>query len=129
MSKSESDPMRLPLDAPADPVTTNTIVGDQNPNRTADLIGDTAANDHIEGGAGGDVILAVPGDDQLFGENYGDRETLIADGEVAQGINEKGDLASGDTGNDLIYGSDRNDALYEKMIRNKLFAREVFACV
>ncbi len=69
-------------------------------------------NDIIEGGAGGDVILAGPGDDQLFGENYGDSETLIANGEVAQGINEKGDLASGDTGNDLIYGSDRNDALF-----------------
>ena len=86
-------------------------------------------NDIIEGGAGGDVILAGPGEDQVFGESYGDRETLIANGEVAQGINEKGDLAPGDTGNDLIYGSDRNDALYEKMIRNKLFAREVFACV
>ena len=69
-------------------------------------------NDIIEGGAGGDVILAGPGDDQLFGESYGDRETLIANGEVAQGINEKGDLASGDTGNDLIYGSARNDALF-----------------
>lgn len=37
---------------------------------------------------------------------------MIAAGETAQSINQKGALASGDAGNDLIYGSNRNDALF-----------------
>jgi Ca2+-binding RTX toxin-like protein len=36
---------------------------------------------------------------------------LVDDGEIAQGINEKGDLATGGSGNDFVYGSNGKDAL------------------
>jgi len=69
-------------------------------------------SDIIEGGSGGDLILGGAGDDQLFGEINADMDDIIAAGEVAQSINEQGDLISGETGNDFVYGSDRNDALF-----------------
>ena len=74
--------------------------------------GAASDNDIIEGGAGGDVILGGPGDDQLFAENMDEMSTLVAQGETAESIDEKGDLVSGGEGNDLIYGSDRVDALF-----------------
>ena len=69
-------------------------------------------NDVLEGGSGTDLLSGGRGDDKVFSENYGEMETLIADGEIAQSINEKGDSASGGWGNDYVYGSNRNDALF-----------------
>jgi len=40
------------------------------------------------------------------------RSNSFPAGEVAQSINEQGDLISGGDGNDLIYGSNANDALF-----------------
>ncbi len=133
------------LDAPSDPVTTNTIIGDEQPIGT---IYDTSANDRIigtsgdddiiggwhggsdwilggdgsdaistlsgivEGNAGADIIMGGPDDSKLFGENYGEMEQLIADGEIAPGIATKGDLVLGNDGNDQISGSNANDALF-----------------
>ena len=49
------------------------------------------------------------GDDQVFGENYGEMTTLVADGDVAEGIKEKGDLAPGSSENHFVFGSKRDD--------------------
>lgn len=133
------------LDTPANPVTNNTITG----NEAANIIRDTSANDRIEagsgndgiwagnggdnwllggegndaiiayetsgsdiieGGSGVDVLAGGTGDDQIFGENKGEMEDIIAAGETAQSINEKGDLLSGAAGNDFLYGSNKKDA-------------------
>jgi len=48
----------------------------------------------------------------VFGHDYGEMETLIAEGETAQGISERGDLVSGAWGNDFIYGSNASDLLF-----------------
>lgn len=137
------------LDTPANPTTTNTIYGDQNPDNPNDALSDTSLNDWIEGqegndtinafGGGDDVLLGGDGrdaisagygddlaeggsesdivfggggSDQVFGENQGEMETLIAAGETAININEKGDLVAGNDGNDLLYGSNKKDALF-----------------
>lgn len=64
-----------------------------------------SGNDISEGGTGSDGIYGGSGNDQLFGENKGDMATLIAPGETAANINEKGDLlAAGNEGNDYIQG-------------------------
>ncbi|MBI3376934.1 MAG: hypothetical protein HY035_00830 [Nitrospirae bacterium] len=68
------------------------------------------AADIIEGGSGVDVLAGGTGDDQIFGENKGEMEDIIAAGETAQSINEKGDLLSGAAGNDFLYGSNKKDA-------------------
>ena len=137
------------LDAPTDPTTTNTILGDQNPDNKDDELSDTSLNDWIEGqegndtisafgggddvllggdgrdaisagagndtaegNAGADILMGGLGDDRLFGENFGEMETIIAAGETAQSINQKGDLLSGGAGNDMVYGSNKKDALF-----------------
>jgi Ca2+-binding RTX toxin-like protein len=133
------------IDIPDNPITTNTIVGDQDLGNVNDELGDTAANDRIEGltgddyiesthggndwllgGDGSDMVISQnsagkdilegnedsdilwggPDDDKMFGGDYGEMETLIAEGETAEGINEKGDLASGGAGDDVILGDD-----------------------
>ncbi|MFA7061841.1 MAG: calcium-binding protein, partial [Pedobacter sp.] len=63
-------------------------------------------------GTGNDVVLDNSGNNQLFGETYGDMTTLVNAGETAVSINAKGDLVSAGGGNDFVYGSDRNDALF-----------------
>jgi Ca2+-binding RTX toxin-like protein len=73
---------------------------------------DTSGADIIEGGSGVDVLAGGTGDDQVFGENKGEMDDIIADGEVAQSINQKGDLLSGGGGNDLVYGTGKKDALF-----------------
>jgi Ca2+-binding RTX toxin-like protein len=72
----------------------------------------STGTDIIEGGADSDIIYAGAGDDNVFTEDYGEMETLIADGETATSINEQGDLATGNIGNDFIYGSNAADLLY-----------------
>ena len=74
--------------------------------------GELSGNDIVEGGAGADVLYGGDGDDQLFGENKGDMADLIATGEVAEGIDEQGDLIGGGDGNDFVYGAERNDLLF-----------------
>jgi len=71
-----------------------------------------SGKDVIEGGSGSDLLAGGPGDDLVFSENYGEMAALIAAGEVAQSIIEKGDLATGNAGNDFVYGSDRGDLLF-----------------
>ncbi|MBI5213887.1 MAG: hypothetical protein HY957_11060 [Nitrospirae bacterium] len=158
------------LDTPADPVITNTIVGDltpvnnpfqynflgnviTDPNNSApdrndilydsflddriegrggndtinatrggddwilggsgrDAISAGLGNDIAEGNSGADAIMGGTGNDQLFGENKGEMEDIIAAGETATGINEKGDLVLGAAGNDFLYGSNKKDALF-----------------
>lgn len=79
-----------------------------------DFVGSVTASgkDVIEGGAGSDLLAGGPGDDLVFSENYGEMAALIAAGEVAQSILEKGDLATGNAGNDFVYGSNRGDLLF-----------------
>ena len=68
--------------------------------------------DILEGNAGSDILWGGPDDDKVFGHDYGEMETLIAEGETAQGISERGDLVSGAWGNDFIYGSNASDLLF-----------------
>lgn len=75
-------------------------------------VGESSGNDLVEGGADADIIYGGDGDDQLFGESLGEMSALIAAGEVAEGINEQGELIGGGDGNDYIYGAERNDALF-----------------
>jgi len=49
---------------------------------------------------------------RVFGGNYGEVAMLNADSEVAQRMNEKGDLTLGDVGDNFVYGSVANDALF-----------------
>jgi len=56
------------------------------------------------------------GNNQLFGENYGEMATLVNAGETADSINEKGDLLSAGSGIDQLYGSNRNDAMFGENI-------------
>jgi len=49
-------------------------------------------------------------------------QALIADGEIALGTGVKGDLASGGAGNDFVYGSNRNDALFGETVKSFLLA-------
>lgn len=72
---------------------------------------DTSGADIIEGGTGIDTLSGGGGDDRIFGENYGEMEDIIAAGEVAPSVNQKGDLLSGAAGNDFLYGTDKKDAL------------------
>ncbi len=78
----------------------------------SDYLSGNAGSDIIEGGSGIDVLYGGTGDDRIFGGNFGEMETLIAEGDTASNINEKGDLVSGNDGNDLIYGSNKKDALF-----------------
>ncbi len=61
-----------------------------------DLIdGEVSINPIIEGGPGNDVLFGsyVSGS-QIFGDSYGDKQTLIDAGETAQSTNQKGDLVT-----------------------------------
>jgi len=70
-------------------------------------------NDILEGGSGADIVADYgDGNNQLYGDNYGGMSTLVNTGEVAESINEKGDLLSAEGGTDQLYGSNRNDALF-----------------
>jgi GH24 family phage-related lysozyme (muramidase) len=120
------------LTPPDNPITTNTIQDDQDPENPNDTMTDTAGNDLILGGAGDDFIYSsVGGQDwikggagsdvligsrlsgsQIFGDSYGDMQTLIDAGETAQGTNEKADFLTGAGGRDnFLYGSNGNDLL------------------
>ena len=77
-----------------------------------DLVQGGGGNDIVEGNAGSDYVTGGAGDDKLFGDDYGEMDQLIANGEIANGINERGDLIKGEDGNDYIYGSDRKDLLF-----------------
>ena len=60
--------IHLLADTPENPVTTNTIYGDQNPDDLNDTLYDTSRNDWIEGQDGNDTPNAFGGgDDVLLG--------------------------------------------------------------
>ncbi|MBN2653565.1 MAG: hypothetical protein JXR79_00415, partial [Nitrospirae bacterium] len=67
--------------------------------------------DMLEGGTGSDALNAGGGDDNAFGESYGEMADLIAAGETAPSIGARGDLVSGGAGNDFVYGADAGDLL------------------
>ena len=73
---------------------------------------DVAGYAVIEGGAGTDVIQGSIGSDRIYGDSMGDMYALIAEGETAEGVDEKGELISSAPGNDFIYGTARRDALF-----------------
>lgn len=97
-----------------------------------DFLYDSAGNDRIQSGGGDDIIDALRGGDDileggsgsdivsdyhggnnlLFGEYYGEMADLVQAGEVADSIDEKGDLLAAGGGNDQLYGSKRNDVLF-----------------
>ena len=97
-----------------------------------DTLYDTPGNDKIESGGGDDYIsarrggneriLAGGGNDRIYGNNMGEMDVLIAEGETAEGVDERGDLLSGRNGNDFVYGSNRNDALFGGIVKSFLFA-------
>lgn len=72
----------------------------------------------VEGNAGSDMIYGGRAygngycDTKLFGDDYGEMSDLIAAGEIALSINERGDVINGWWRTDNIYGSNRNDALF-----------------
>jgi Ca2+-binding RTX toxin-like protein len=84
-----------------------------------DLIdGNSSTNCLVEGGAGSDIIFgSSTGDNNLFGDVYGEMDDLIAAGETAGDNGLRGDLiASGSTnGVNFIYGTNGYDLL---MARN-----------
>ncbi len=77
----------------------------------SDYISTVTGNNILEGNVGNDIIMGGAGSDNVFGEDYGEMSALIAGGEVAPNINQKGDLVSGGGGGDFIYGSNTNDVL------------------
>ncbi len=77
-----------------------------------DQIAGKAGNDRIEGGPGSDIVAGGLGDDQVFGENFGTMEALIAAGEVAPGIDQRGDLVIGREGDDYLYGANGKDVFF-----------------
>ena len=81
---------------------------------------DTAGYGVIEGGAGTDVIQGSIGNDRIYGNNIGEMDVLISEGETAAGVDERGNLLSGRNGNDLVYGSNRNDALFGETVKSFL---------
>jgi len=92
-----------------------------------DTLYDTPGNDKIESGGGDDYIsarrggneriLAGGGNDRIYGNNMGEMDVLIAEGETAEGVDERGNLLSGRNGNDFVYGSNRNDALFGGIVK------------
>jgi len=92
------------INVPVNPVTTITILGDQDPGNTNDTLYDTAANDRIVGGAGYDTIFAGPGNDWLLG---GEGMDLL------QARSSSGDLiVEGGTDPDRLIGGLGNDKLF-----------------
>ncbi len=74
--------------------------------------GEASGNDIIEGGAGADILNGGDGNDQIYGDNAAEMATLVNTGEIAESINEQGDLIGGADGNDYLYGTARNDAIF-----------------
>lgn len=71
-------------------------------------------SDILEGGSGSDLLTDF-GDndnDQLFAEHYGEVTALVNAGEVAENLTGKGDLLAARGGDDMLFGSDRGDALF-----------------
>jgi Ca2+-binding RTX toxin-like protein len=74
---------------------------------------ENSTNCIIEGGEGSDALFGsrISGS-HIFGDSYGDQEALIAAGDTAQSIDEKGDFIGGNgAGDNFIYGSNANDIL------------------
>ncbi|MEK6791441.1 MAG: calcium-binding protein, partial [Deltaproteobacteria bacterium] len=116
------------LDAPVDPTTTNSIIGDlqpilsngqlqydslgnvitnsnQSPDRE-DMLYDSAGNDRIEAKGGNDTIWANNGgNDWLLGGASNDAISAFAGNDVAEG-NAGADVVFGGTGNDQLFGED-----------------------
>jgi len=62
------------------------------------------------------------GNDRIYGNNIGEMDVLIAEGETEEGVDERGNLLSGRNGNDFVYGSNRNDALFGGIVKSFLLA-------
>jgi len=73
-------------------------------------------------GGGTDVVQGSIGNDRIYSNNMGEMDVLIAEGETAEGVDEHGNLLSGRNGNDFVYGSNRNDALFGGIVKSFLFA-------
>ena len=85
-----------------------------------DLLDGGSGDDWVEGGAGNDVLLGGSESDYLAGGAGGDRlyadeeqDTTLAylSGESGAGTGARGDLLSGNDGDDQLYGGAGNDAL------------------
>ncbi len=77
------------------------------------LDANSSVNCLIEGGSGSDIIFGSnAGNNRLFGDSYGEMETLIANGETAQDSGLKGDIiVVANATENYIYGSNGYDIL------------------
>ncbi|MBU1052982.1 MAG: hypothetical protein KKC46_04030 [Proteobacteria bacterium] len=94
-------------DSIENPTTTNTILGDQNPQELDDSLLGTTGNDRIEGREDDDTISSLQGDDVLLGGTGRDAISAgegndVLEGGQAQSINEQGDMLSSEDGNDFV---------------------------
>lgn len=97
------------LDTPENPVTTNTIYGDQNPDDLNDTLYDTSRNDWIEGQDGNDTLNAFGGgDDVLLGGSGRDGISAGAGNDIAEG-NSGADVIMGGTGDDQLFGESKGE--------------------
>jgi len=85
-----------------------------------DRIDGGGGSDGLDGRAGNDILIGGAGSDTLFGDSGNDRlyaglevtlDVAIAVGEVVAGTGLRGDLLSGDDGNDVLIGDAGDDVL------------------
>ncbi|MFB8828255.1 hypothetical protein ACE0DR_00380 [Azotobacter sp. CWF10] len=87
-----------------------------------DLLLAGAGKDTLNGGSGSDRIMGELDNDRLYAdERLSDQEVLAAN-ELDNGLAERGDLLSGDAGNDFVVGAQREDLLLGGSGRDQLFA-------
>ena len=117
------------IDIPDNPVTTNTIHGDTNPENKNDYLGGGTENDRIEAGEGDDVIDGshggLYGDDWLQGGNGNDAFGYRVPTEDFQDywfygldfamngpLDTSNDIFEGGSGQDTILGGHGNDRIF-----------------
>jgi Ca2+-binding RTX toxin-like protein/GH24 family phage-related lysozyme (muramidase) len=94
-------------DVPANPSTSNEIIGDQDPEDKTDIIADTPLNDRIEGRTGNDGIWANNGGDNWILGGTGNDVVIVHDDAIGNDIVEGGsgtDIVSGGAGDDKLFG-------------------------
>jgi Ca2+-binding RTX toxin-like protein len=77
-----------------------------------DQVAGKAGDDLIEGGSDSDIVAGGLGNDQVFGETAGEMSALIAAGEIAPNVDQRGDLVIGREGDDFLYGSNAKDVVF-----------------
>jgi len=90
---------------PTNPVTSDTILGDQHPENYNDVLYSTAANDYINGGVGNDTILGDGGNDWFDGGSGNDLLQMFL--EAGSSVMEGGagsDRVLGGVGDDKVFG-------------------------